>query len=72
MGRKVRSALGWLAMLVAGAALGLGAAWLEQALAIPNFIVQSVFVIAMAVVAGFAAWAAWRYYRAIGEENDWD
>jgi len=67
-----RRALGALLTVGAAVALGLGAAWAEHAFAIPRFVVQSLFLIAMAVVAGFAAWAAWRYYRAIGEENDWD
>ena len=54
------------------AALGLGVAWLEQAFAIPKIVVQGTWLALILVALGFAGWAAWRYYRAVRDENDWD
>ena len=62
----------WLAILFAGTALGLGVAWVEQAFAIPKIVVQVAWLVLILVAMGFAARAAWRYYRAIRDETDGD
>ena len=72
MSRKLRSVFDWLAILVAGAALGLGVAWFEQAFAIPKIVVQGTWLVLIFAALGYAGWVAWRYYRAIRDENEWD
>jgi len=57
---------------VAGVALGLGVAWAEQAFAIPKIVVQGFWIVLLAAALGFAAWAAWGYYRAIRDEDEWE
>jgi hypothetical protein len=69
--------MGWrfarelLLIAVAGIALGLGVAWVEDAFAIPKIVVQVFWIVVMAAALGFAGWAAWGYYRAVNEEDDW-
>jgi hypothetical protein len=53
-------------------ALGLSVAWAEQAFAIPKIVVQGFWIVLMAAALGFAAWAAWGYYRAIRNEDEWE
>jgi hypothetical protein len=68
----LRRAVGWLALGPAAVGLGLGVAWAETALGIPKFFVQAGLLIMLVAVLGFAGWAAYGYYRAIRDEDDWD
>ncbi len=68
----MRRIAGWLALAVAAVLSGLGVAWAETALAIPKFVVQAGLLTALAGAAGFAAWTAYGYYRAVRDEDDWD
>lgn len=67
-----RALLQWALVLVLGVGLGLGVAWIEQAFGIPKFIVQSFWIVLMVAALGFAAWAAFAFYRAVRGEDDWD
>lgn len=66
-----RAVTEWLAVFAAGIAIGLGVAWVEDALAIPKIVVQVLWIVVMAAALGFAGWAAWGYYRAVNKEDDW-
>ena len=67
----MRRIAGWLALAVAAVSLGLGIAWVEASFAIPKFVVQTGLLIVLIGAAGFAAWTAYGYYRAIRDEDDW-
>jgi hypothetical protein len=67
-----RNALEFLLIAVAGVALGLGVAWAEEAFAIPKNMVQAFWILLMLGALGFAAWAAWGYYRVIQDEDEWE
>jgi hypothetical protein len=56
----------------AGIALGLGVAWIERAFAIPKNVVAGFLIFLMVVALGFAVWAAWGYYRALRDEDEWE
>lgn len=62
----------WGLIAAAGIALGLGVAWVEDAFAIPKIVVQVFWIVVMVAALGFAGWAAWGYYRAVSEEDDWE
>jgi ammonia channel protein AmtB len=64
--------LEWVAMAAAAVLLGLGVAWIERAFAIPKIVVQALWVSLFLIGLGFAVWAAWGYYRAIRDEDEWD
>ena len=70
MGRRI--ALEFLLIAVAGVAIGLGVAWAEQAFAIPKNVVLGFWILLMLGALGFAGWAAWGYYRAIRDEDEWE
>jgi hypothetical protein len=53
-------------------ALGFGVAWAEQTFAIPKIVVQGFWIVLMLAALGFAAWAAWGYYRALRDEDEWE
>jgi hypothetical protein len=57
---------------IAAVAAGLGVAWAEEAFAIPKDVVRMVWLGSLVVALGFAAWAAWGYYRALRDDDDWD
>jgi ammonia channel protein AmtB len=67
-----RRLLEWVLLAAAAVSLGLGVAWLEDFFAIPKIVVQVLWVLLFVVVLGFAVWAAWGYYRAIRNEDEWD
>lgn len=69
---RVQQVAAWVGVLALGVALGLGLAWVESAFAIPKNVVQWFLIALMAVALGFAAWAAWGYYRAIRDEDEWE
>ena len=64
--------LRWAAYAALAVALGLSVAWMERTFSIPKAIVQIGWLVALMAALGFAAWAAWRYYRALRDEDDWD
>lgn len=66
--KLIRSAV----LALVAVALGLSVAWAEQAFAIPKIVVQVFWIVLMVVALGFAAWAAWGYYRAIRNEDEWE
>jgi hypothetical protein len=61
----------WVWLVATGLLLGLGVAWAEQAFAIPKIVVQGFWIVLMVVALGFAAWAAWGYYRAL-RDDEWE
>jgi hypothetical protein len=66
--RVIRGAvLGALAV-----ALGLGVAWAQDVFGIPKDIVQMIWLGSLFVALGFAAWAAWDYYRALRDDDHWE
>ena len=58
----------WLIAGGAGLALGLGVALAETTFAIPKTFTEAFFLVFGLIVAGFAVWAAWGYYR--GHRDD--
>jgi hypothetical protein len=60
------------ALALVAVALGLGVAWAEQAFAIPKIIVQGFWIVLMTAALGFAGWAAWGYYRALRDDEEWE
>jgi hypothetical protein len=69
---RARQVATWVGVLAVGVALGLGAAWVEEAFAIPRNVVQWFLIALLATALGFAAWAGWGYYRAIRDEDEWE
>ncbi|NOT42685.1 MAG: hypothetical protein HOP13_19585 [Alphaproteobacteria bacterium] len=69
---RARQVAEWVGVVVAGGALGLGLAWIESAFAIPKNVVQWFLIVLMVTALGFAAWAAWGYYRALRDEDEWE
>lgn len=67
-----RLLLEFVAILAAGVALGLGVAWVEAEFAIPKIVVQAFWIVLLVAGLGFAGWAAWGYYRASKDEDEWD
>jgi RsiW-degrading membrane proteinase PrsW (M82 family) len=68
----LREAASWLATACIAVAIGLGIAWAESAFAIPKIIVQTGLLTALLAALGFAGWAAYGYYRAFRDEDEWD
>jgi hypothetical protein len=66
--RVIRSA----ALALVAVALGLSVAWAEQAFAIPKIVVQGFWIVLLTAALGFAGWAAWGYYRALRDDDDWE
>jgi hypothetical protein len=60
------------ALALVAVALGLGVAWAEQALAIPKIVVLGFWIVLMVAALGFAGWAAWGYYRALRDDDEWE
>ena len=69
---RARQAAEWFVLVATGVSFGLGVAWAEQAFAIPKIVVQVFWIVLMTAALGFAAWAAWGYYRAIRNEDEWE
>jgi hypothetical protein len=69
---RVRQVAEWSALGAAGVLLGVAVAWAEQAFAIPKIVVQGFWIVLMVAALGFAAWAAWGYYRALRNEDEWE
>lgn len=68
----LRRAGEWALLAAVGVALGLGVAWAEAAFAIPKNVVAWFWIVLMVAALGFAGWAAWGYYRAIRDEDEWE
>lgn len=60
----------WALFAVLGVVLGLSVVWLESAFGIPRNVVQWFWIVLMVAALGFAAWAAWRYYGTVRDEDD--
>jgi ammonia channel protein AmtB len=69
---RARQLAVWIGLIAAGVALGLGVAWVEAGFAIPKNVVQWFWIAVMVAALGFAGWAAWGYYRALREEDEWE
>jgi hypothetical protein len=67
-----RTMMEWLIAGGAGLALGLGVALAENVFSLPKVFSQAFFLVFGLVVAGFAAWAAWGYYRGRQDDDYWD
>ncbi|MEQ1866641.1 MAG: hypothetical protein ABL996_18545 [Micropepsaceae bacterium] len=59
-------------MAAAAVLLGFGVAWIERVFAIPKIVVQMFWIVLLFAGLGFAVWAAWGYYRAQRDDEDWD
>ncbi|MFM9886213.1 MAG: hypothetical protein ACKVQT_24560 [Burkholderiales bacterium] len=62
----------WTDLAAAGVLLGLGAAGVEHAFAIPKNVVAGFLILLMVLALGFAGWAAWGYYCALRDEDEWE
>jgi ammonia channel protein AmtB len=67
-----RRAGAWALLTAMSLGLGLGVAWLEGAFAIPKNVTAWLWIVLMVGALGFAGWAAWGYYRAIRDEEEWE
>jgi hypothetical protein len=52
-------------------ATGLGVAWAQDVFGIPRDVVQMVWLGSLLAALAFAVWAAWDYYRALRDDDDW-
>jgi ammonia channel protein AmtB len=68
----LRRAGEWLLLGAVGVVIGLGVAWVERTFAIPRNVVAWFWIVLLMMALGFAAWAAWGYYRAIRDEDEWE
>ncbi len=66
----LRRAREWALLVALGVVLGLGVTWFEDAFGIPRNVVQWFWILLVAGVLAFAAWAAWGYYGAVRDEDE--
>ncbi len=71
MARWLKTIGEWILLAAAALAIGIGAAWAEQAFGLASWVVPCLFLTIGTVTFAYAAYCFWQYQKALSEEDEW-